>query len=109
MTRILVIIFMLLPAFPSIAKTKVFYVYIENHFFYPKELIIPADEKIKLVIENKDNQAEEFDSFDLNREKVIFPGKKATIYLGPLKPGSYEYFGEFNPDTAQGVIKVRKL
>ncbi|NVK25026.1 MAG: cupredoxin domain-containing protein [Gammaproteobacteria bacterium] len=83
-----------------------FYLYLESHLFYPSELVIPANKKVKLIIENKDSTPEEFDSFDLNREKVIYPGRKVTIYIGPLKPGRYEYFGEFNPNTALGTIIV---
>ena len=30
--------------------------------------------------------------------------RKATIFFGPLRPGVYPYFGEFHPETAQGVI-----
>ena len=41
---------------------------------------------------------------DLNREKIIAGGREGTVYVGPLDPGTYEYFGEFNPDTAQGRI-----
>jgi hypothetical protein len=77
---------------------------IENHEFFPKTLKIPANTKVKLNITNLDSSAEEFESHSLNREKVI-PGKtKAVIYIGPLNPGQYSYFGEFNPKTAQGVI-----
>lgn len=89
-----------------IAKNKVYYLSIKQHIFTPAILTIPANEKVKIIIENKDNVAEEFDSFDLNREKVIFAGKKSTIYVGPLPAGSYEYFGEFHPNTARGKIIV---
>ncbi len=27
-----------------------------------------------------------------------------TIFIGPLKPGSYEYIGEYNEKTAKGTI-----
>ena len=47
-----------------------------------------------------------FDSFSLNREKVIFAQRKATIFIGPLKPGEYEFFGEYNPNTARGTVIV---
>jgi hypothetical protein len=33
------------------------------------------------------------------------PGKgKIIVMVGPLKPGKYEFFGEFNMDTAQGAL-----
>lgn len=101
----LVFVLIILP-FTLWAKTKEFHLTIENHVFTPSELKIPANEKVKLIIFNKDEVAEEFDSFDLNREKVLFPKRKATIFIGPLQEGIYEYFGEYNPHTARGVIVV---
>ena len=77
---------------------------IKNHKFEPAQLTIPAGQKIKLIVDNQDPTAEEFESYELNREKVVSGSKKIIIYLGPLKPGSYKYFGDFNPKTAQGTI-----
>lgn len=93
-------------SFLSSAKRPEFQLQLKNHLFYPAEIEIPEDTKIKLIIFNQDKTPEEFDSFDLNREKVIFPGKKAVIFIGPLTPGRYEFFGEFNPNSAQGAIIV---
>lgn len=77
---------------------------IKEHRFAPAELKVPAGKKIKLLIDNQDATPEEFESHELNREKVI-PGKsKGTVYVGPLKPGRYPFFGEFNEKTAQGAI-----
>jgi len=80
---------------------------IENHKFDPAELNVPVGQKIKLVVENRDATPEEFESKDLSREKVI-PGKtSATIFIGPLKAGSYKFFGEYNEKTAKGVIVAK--
>lgn len=77
---------------------------IKDHKFTPAEVRVPAGKKIKLIIENQDATAEEFESHELNREKIIAPRSKATVYIGPLKPGSYPFFGEFNQATARGVV-----
>lgn len=77
---------------------------IQNHCFQPAELVVPAGKKIKLLIENRDATPEEFESHDLNREKIIAGKSTATIYVGPLASGRYRFFGEFNEKTAQGVI-----
>lgn len=77
---------------------------IKDHRFVPAEVKVPASTKLKLIVENQDATPEEFESHDLNREKVIAPHSKATIFIGPLKPGSYKFFGEFNQSTAQGVV-----
>lgn len=77
---------------------------IRNHQFEPAEVRIPAGQKVKLVVHNQDTTPEEFESHELNREKVIAPGTKANIYIGPLKPGRYPFFGEFHEKTARGVV-----
>lgn len=77
---------------------------IRDHRFEPAELRVPAGQKIKLVVHNQDSTPEEFESHELNREKVIAPGAKANIFVGPLKPGRYPFYGEFNEKTARGVL-----
>ena len=77
---------------------------IENHRYSPSELLVPAGKKIKLRIENRDASPEEFESHDLNREKLIAGKSSITIYIGPLKRGRYAFIGEFNEKTAQGVV-----
>lgn len=79
---------------------------IKNHRFEPSELKVPANQRIKLIVHNQDKTPEEFESHSLKREKVIPGGAKASIYIGPLKPGRYEFFGEFNEATARGVVIV---
>ena len=80
---------------------------IENHKFAPDRIEVPAGKKVKLVIENKDATPEEFESKQLNREKVI-PGKTTgTVFIGPLKPGEYKFVGEFHEATAKGVIVAK--
>lgn len=81
-----------------------FAIELKGHLFYPSRIEVPANQKVKLVINNLDDTPEEFDSFDLNRDKVIFAGHKAHIFIGPLKPGEYGFFGEYNPNTARGTV-----
>lgn len=81
-----------------------FRIVIKNHRFEPTELKVPAGKKIRLIVENQDPTPEEFESYSLNREKIV-PGKsKIVVLVGPLKPGKYEFFGEFNMDTALGAL-----
>ena len=77
---------------------------IKNHLFSPAEIKVPANQRIKLSVHNQDSTPEEFESHSLNREKLIPAGAKAVIYIGPLKSGRYDFFGEFNPTTAKGVV-----
>jgi len=77
---------------------------IRNHRFEPTSLTIPAGVKVKLVVNNLDDSPEEFESYSLHREKLIPSGGRITVYIGPLEPGSYDFFGEFHSDTAKGQI-----
>ena len=44
----------------------------------------------------------------LRREKVVAGGEQIMVYIGPLKPGKYEFFGDFNPTTARAK-KIAQL
>src|SRR5664279_5065286 len=77
---------------------------IKNHRFEPAELKVPAGQRVKLTVHNQDSTPEEFESHKLNREKVISSGAKVVIFVGPLKPGKYEFVGEYNEATAKGVV-----
>ena len=77
---------------------------VKDHRFSPGELKVPAGRKVRIVVDNQDPTAEEFESYDLNREKVVSGNSKITLFVGPLKPGTYKFFGEFHQDTAQGVL-----
>lgn len=93
----------LLPAIAFAADAE-FTLTIKDHQFTPAELKVPAGQRVKLIVHNQDSTAEEFESHSLNREKVIAPNAKATIFIGPLKPGRYPFVGEFNEKTAKGVV-----
>ena len=80
---------------------------IRNHQFEPAELTVPAGTKIHLIVTNADKTPEEFESEDFNREKMIRPGQTVTIRVPALKPGTYEFFGEFHPKTALGRLIVK--
>jgi len=79
---------------------------IRDHLFFPDTLVIPANQKVRIRIFNEDPTPEEFESFELNREKVIAGNSQTVIFIGPLNEGEYFFFGEFFPKTAQGVVIV---
>ncbi len=80
---------------------------IRNHRFDPETLHVPAGKRIRLVVRNLDATPEEFESYELNREKVIPANASILIYIGPLGPGTYPFFGEFHPATARGRIVAK--
>ena len=86
---------------------EAYVIVIKEHRMNPSELQIPAGQKVRLVVDNQDPTPEEFESYSLNREKIIPGNSKATIFIGPLKPGTYDFFGEFHQETAQGKIIVK--
>lgn len=89
---------------PVRADTPEFRLVIKDHRFTPTDLTIPAGQKVKLLVENQDPTPEEFESYDLNREKIVPGNGRIVVFVGPLKPGRYEFFGEFNAATARGWI-----
>ena len=80
---------------------------IRDHRFEPAELHVPAGKKIRIVIDNQDSTPEEFESHELNREKVVPAKSKVPVYVGPLAPGRYPFVGEFNARTAEGALVAR--
>lgn len=80
---------------------------IRDHLFFPSTLEVPAGQKVRILIDNQDPTPEEFESYPLNREKVIPGNTKTVVFIGPLEPGEYPFFGEFYPKTAQGKVVVK--
>ncbi len=88
---------------PAAAGESYLVVFTDNRLD-PAELHVPAGAPFELVVRNADATPEEFESHDLDLEKVIPGGTEARFDIDALEPGRYEIFGEFHPDTAQGVI-----
>jgi plastocyanin len=75
-----------------------------NHAFTPQNLTVPVGKKIKLTVVNKDASSGEFESFDLNREKVVPANGQIYVYIGPLDAGTYDFFDDFHRSTTTGKI-----
>jgi hypothetical protein len=76
----------------------------KDHKVTPEETKVPAGKRIVITVVNDDTTVEEFESHALKVEKVIQGKSKATVRIGPLKPGRYNFVGEFHERTAKGVI-----
>ena len=97
--------FLAAAAYPLHAKDlPAFNLSVKDGKFSPEKVEVPADQKFKLIVKNEGSGTEEFESSDLNREKLITPGASAVIIIGPLKADSYGFYGEFHPQTARGQI-----
>ena len=109
MKKLLIFFIIILFSFNSWARDEVkeYKIIIKNHKFIPQNLLVEAGRKFVLIIENQDTSVEEFESQDLDREKIIKGGKTIKINIDSLKIGTYKYFGEFHSKTAKGIITVQ--
>jgi hypothetical protein len=73
----------------------------------PATLAVPAGMRFKIVIRNEGREPIEFESLQLRKEKVLAPGARSFVVIAPLKPGKYDYFDEFHPDTSKGRIVTK--
>lgn len=107
MSRLAAALLMSLPLGALAAAEPEIAVSIENHKFTPERIEVPAGKKVKLMIDNRDASAEEFESHALRIEKVIPAKSKGAVFVGPLKAGEYAFVGEFHEKTAKGVIVAK--
>lgn len=69
---------------------------VKDKKFEPAEIKAPANARIVIHITNRDATAMEFESKDLKVEKVIAANGEGIVRVGPLKPGKYDFFDDFN-------------
>jgi hypothetical protein len=93
-------------AVPAGAQAPPITITVRDNQFVPAEVAVPAGVKAELLVRNEQKTPAEFESHALHREKVIPPGSTASIFVGPLKPGRYEFFDDFHPAT-KGVVVVK--
>ena len=77
---------------------------ISDQCFTPDTLAIPAGARIELRVTNSRSLPSEFESFDLNREKVVPPGATVIVWIGPLPAGKYKFFDDFNPGITGWIL-----
>ena len=74
---------------------------------FPETLEVPAQTKFRLEVRNEGPEAAEFESLELKKEVVLAPGVTRKLVFVPLKAGTYKFFDEFHPTTAQGRIVAK--
>jgi hypothetical protein len=79
---------------------------LKDHRFVPGVVDVPAGRPIRVRLINRDGALEEFDSQDLDVERDVTPHGETSFTVGPLKPGTYSFMGEFHADTASGQFRV---
>jgi plastocyanin len=105
--RLVMTVVLFLNALPLHAATQVVQLTMRDGRFYPDTLTVQAGVRVKIELHNAGTDAEEFESLPLRKEKVLAPGARSFVVIAPLKPGTYPFFGEFHPATAQGRLIAR--
>jgi len=91
-------------AAPALADDPVVRISIKDHQFIPAEVPVPAGVKVKLLVKNEQQVNAEFESNSLHREKIVNPGGEITVFIGPLDPGSYDIYDDFNRETRGRIV-----
>jgi hypothetical protein len=86
------------------AQEQTFNLTIKNNQFEPSTLNVPSGAKFKLVLHNAGSKSVEFESTELNREKVVTAGSSVVISIGPLAAGTYGFFDDFNRSTRGQMV-----
>ena len=94
----------LLAGHPARAQEATYSLAIQNGKFEPATLTVKAGVKIKLVVSNKGTEVAEFESEELHREKVVRPGASVEIYAGPLAPGTYPFFDDYDEKNRGQIV-----
>jgi Cupredoxin-like domain len=95
------------PALSSASESAQTELRYEQGHFVPAQLTVPANTPLRLKVVNAAAQPIEFESFELNRERVVPPGGEITVYLPSLSAGSYNFFDDFNRDATQGTLVAK--
>ena len=79
---------------------------LKDHQWIPSEVPVPAGVKVQLIIRNEQATTAEFESTSLHREKIVPAGGQASVYVGPLDPGRYEFIDDFHT-SSRGFLVVK--
>src|SRR5580693_1302000 len=85
-------------AAPALADDPVVTITLKDHQF------MPAGVTVQLLIRNEQPVTAEFESNSLHREKIVTAGGQITVFVGPLDPGSYEFFDDFHNSTRGHLV-----
>ncbi|HZK89074.1 MAG TPA: cupredoxin domain-containing protein [Stellaceae bacterium] len=91
-------------AAPALADDPVVAIALKDHQFVPAEVPVPDGVKVQLLVKNEQPTTAEFESNSLHREKIVTAGGQITVFVGPLDPGSYEFFDDFHNSTRGHLV-----
>lgn len=104
--RCFALFFLLLAAAaaPGFAADPQVLISIKDHQFVPSDVPVPAGVKVELIIKNEQTVNAEFESTALHREKIVQAGGQISVFVGPLQPGTYDFFDDFNRATRGRLV-----
>lgn len=79
----------------------------DQHHFTPERVEVAAGVPLTLKVVNASKERIEFESFKLDREKVVEPGHTLVLHLPALRPDSYDFYDDFHSDVPEGTIVAR--
>ena len=80
---------------------------LKDHKFNPVNPAVPANTRVKVTVKNLDSTPAEFESRDFDVEKVIPPNGEITVNIGPLDPGTYDFFDEYHEQQSTTQLTVK--
>ena len=95
------------PGHSALAADPTFSLTLKDHRYTPSEITIPANTRVRFLVKNLDSTPAEFEGINFKAEKIIPGGQEATILIGPLKAGTYEFHDEYNEKTSKGTLIVK--
>ncbi|MEN9708561.1 MAG: hypothetical protein RIQ68_969 [Pseudomonadota bacterium] len=70
----------------------------------PREVLVPANTRIRLELVNLGDSPAEFESLELKKEKVLAPKTSSVLVIRTLAPGRYDFFDDFHPGQPPAVL-----
>lgn len=70
----------------------------------PRELVVPANTRIRLELHNLGETPAEFESLELKKEKVLAPKSSSVLVIRTLAPGRYDFFDDFHPGQPPAAL-----
>ena len=80
---------------------------LKDHKFSPLNPSVPANTRIKVTVKNLDATPAEFESQDFDAEKVVPGGGEITVNIGPLDPGTYDFYDEYHQQESTTQLTVQ--
>jgi hypothetical protein len=104
MRRFALAVLLLTSAVPAFTADAQVLISVKDHQFVPSDVPTPGGVKVELIIKNEQTANVEVESTALHREKIVPAGGQISVFAGPLDPGTYDFFDDFNRATSGRLV-----